>query len=45
MVFSFPFGFHFVIFDPALLFVLLQLLTYVVANELGKEKLEPESDF
>jgi len=44
MVFSSSFGFHFVIFNQALLFVVLQLLTYEIADELGKEKLEPEGN-
>jgi hypothetical protein len=45
MVLSFPFGLHFVVFKPALLLVFLQLLPYVVTDELGKEKFEPESYF
>jgi hypothetical protein len=44
MVFFSSFGFDFIVFNPALLFVIIQLLTYVIANELGKEKLEPERD-
>jgi hypothetical protein len=44
MVFFFSFGFDFVIFNPALLFVFLQFLAYEIADELGKEKLEPKGN-
>jgi hypothetical protein len=44
MVFFFSFGFDFIVFDPTLLFIFLKFLTYEIANELGKQKLEPEGN-
>jgi hypothetical protein len=44
MVFSFSFGFHFVVVNPAFLLVVLEFLAYEIADQLGKEKLEPEGN-
>jgi hypothetical protein len=44
MVSSSSLGFHFIVSNPALFLVILQFLTYEIATELGKEKLESEGD-